>query len=221
VIKIGEFVSNSGSLRISDPCYERDTWCSGVVNNCLTGKWEAFIDKQVKKGWGDRVTRLTVRAVGAEGNGYSEHLKIDVGVDSGQAGIFDDKLYLSNMKTPHLLTGGKEYHRKQYEFRLEELQSLDRTSTENDLIDRRIDQVIAHLTEYDEASPGSSVDFYDVCCDKTLSNLGAGTVEYGAVSSSGFGDGSYSAYAAYTDDGKVCEIYIDFITDEDEHEDYE
>jgi hypothetical protein len=41
--KIGTF-QTSGVLRISDPCYDRKVWCSGIVKNCKPGKWTAFLD---------------------------------------------------------------------------------------------------------------------------------------------------------------------------------
>ena len=28
---LGEFEVTSGVLRVSDPCYERDTWCAGTI----------------------------------------------------------------------------------------------------------------------------------------------------------------------------------------------
>lgn len=38
---------------------------------------------------------------------------------------------------------------------------------------------------------GENEVFYDKCCNITLTGLGAGSLEFGAVSSSGYGDGGY------------------------------
>lgn len=62
----------------------------------------------------------------------------------------------------------------------------------------------------------SEVD-YDRICDLTLRNEMAGVTEYGAVSSSGIGDGSYE-YTVCRDPGtgKVTEIEITFMPEEDD-----
>ena len=46
---LGDFHLSGTQLRVSDPSYEKDTWCSGVVENCQPGTWEgrgAGIDKR-------------------------------------------------------------------------------------------------------------------------------------------------------------------------------
>ena len=35
MIKIGEFTTSSKVLRVTDPCYDSDTWCAGTVDNCV------------------------------------------------------------------------------------------------------------------------------------------------------------------------------------------
>ena len=56
--------------------------------------------------------------------------------------------------------------------------------------------------------------FYSICCDRTcdrtLSDIGAGVIPYGVVSSSGCGDGSYDCYAIRDDDNEIIAICIDF-----------
>lgn len=77
------------SARISDPCYDSNTWCAGTLHKVLPGKWEAFIERDSET---DRIGHLWAR--------HSSHatLKredinlrtdIDVGVDAGLAGIYD------------------------------------------------------------------------------------------------------------------------------------
>ena len=38
---LGEFELTGPNLRVSDPCYERNVWCCGVLSNCVVGTWEA------------------------------------------------------------------------------------------------------------------------------------------------------------------------------------
>ena len=80
-------------IRVTDPCYTKDTWCSGVLENCLSGKW--LVEKVVSnEGMGDRVAEICIWHKNYIGDvDANEETDIDVGVDSGQAGFFDDSLY--------------------------------------------------------------------------------------------------------------------------------
>ena len=48
-------------------------------------------------------------------------------------------------------------------------------------------------------------------CDITLSRMHAGVMPFGAVSSSGFGDGSYVCYTHEGDTGEIDFAFIVFI----------
>jgi len=74
---------------------------------------------------------------------------------------------------------------------------------------------------YDKPAICVDEPWYSICCDRTLNDdgPGAGVIPQGAVSSSGYGDGSYEC--SVVKDGKeVVGIVIDFgLEDEDEDED--
>lgn len=38
---LGGFEMTSQTMRVSDPCYDRDVWCCGTFGKCKTGTWEA------------------------------------------------------------------------------------------------------------------------------------------------------------------------------------
>lgn len=93
---------------------------------------------------------------------------------------------------------------------------------------------ICDAAQYESAKLGSGDDeygqeggFYNDACKCTLgedmngtSDIGAGIVrDFGVVSSSGFGDGSYTCYFAKNDDGKVVFAEIIFIDEEEDIED--
>jgi len=223
--RVGSFSTTSGRLRITDPCYDRSTWCAGVVDNCSKGEWEAFTEKREVEGWGNRNALLLVRSKDKTAVSDWELLNIEVGVDAGMAGVFDEDLFKTKLKTPVKLTGRKEYDRKRWEHLVKEAESLkdDSNFLVKGLFNRRHEEAVERLKEFDAEPAKISSDFYDVCCSLTFSNVGAGTLEYGAVSSSGFGDGSYAAYARKTITGEVAEIKIVFMDDEksDEEFDYE
>ncbi len=84
-ITVGEFEIVSGRAIISDPCYDIGTWCAGVLDKVMNGTWTAYIVTN-EHGRVDKLLALT-------GNPYRllawESTAATIGVDSGQAGIFD------------------------------------------------------------------------------------------------------------------------------------
>jgi len=98
-----------------------------------------------------------------------KNTNIEVGVDSGQCGIFQDSKY----------------------------------------------------PEGDTGEWGEKDSFYGKCCELTLGNENGGVLDFGIVSSSGYGDGSYDCLIFSSND-KISAIRIIFISDEnieDEDED--
>ena len=80
-------------VRVSDPCYGTDVWCSGVVDNVKEGTYNVDVEMSDEGMWGNRVKALT--AIHSDYNGHSiiEKVPFEVGVDSGTAGIFDADYY--------------------------------------------------------------------------------------------------------------------------------
>lgn len=92
------FTVNSGKLTVSDPCYDPGTWCSGTIDNVLNGTWKAILRADAFGSWGERVSELV-----AYHDAHSEYRRkadelcnFEVGVDSGQAGIFDAEYYAAH-----------------------------------------------------------------------------------------------------------------------------
>lgn len=80
---------------ISDPCYTIPTWCQYKTDKVLPGQYHTFVERNNRFGWGMRNTGL----LAVHQDFVSQPLKFrritaaDIGVDSGQAGIFDLKSY--------------------------------------------------------------------------------------------------------------------------------
>lgn len=55
---LGGFEMTSQTMRVSDPCYDRDVWCCGTFGKCKTGTWEAGVLKTDMGDWGVRLLRL-------------------------------------------------------------------------------------------------------------------------------------------------------------------
>lgn len=112
--QLGNFTI-TGQMKVSDPCYKPDVWCSGVLDT-KPGDWEAAImvlDNEETGGWGSRVAVLAVKHKNCSIplatntiNETSDCLKLsprsdweiadfEVGVDSGQAGFYDNNNFIN------------------------------------------------------------------------------------------------------------------------------
>lgn len=112
---LGEFECVSGTLRVSDPCYEDlKTWCSGQLLKCKIGKWKAFVQYSNEDDWGLRVCKLMISSMyNFEIIPPLHRTNFQVGVDSGQAGFFDLKHFNDSsiaVLTEHPLTGENAWY---------------------------------------------------------------------------------------------------------------
>jgi hypothetical protein len=102
LIKVGKFKIESGSVIVSDPCYDTNLWCCNQLDSIKEGNWiGCVIREKVRYGWGIRNVRLLAVHEDYEnkldnGELQFELTGIQVGVDSGQAGIFDLLSYRKN-----------------------------------------------------------------------------------------------------------------------------
>ncbi len=179
---LGTFELTGTELRVSDPCYDKDTWCAGVIHDMAPGIYEAYKAMVDDEFWGRRVAILAVRhaELGPEikaanechvdedngvviwGHGWAREA-ITVGVDSGQCGLYDEAHFRDEDAIPELKN-----------------QSFDDSKWDS------------------------------LCCDLTLREMQGGVLPYGAVTSSGCGDGSYDAFV-YRDNGRgtmACVLYM-------------
>ena len=152
---IGTFEVTSGKMFVSDPCYKRGTWCAGVLDSVRIGMWKAIILCSDENDWGIRVKNLRVQheSVRCLRDLRKFRATFKVGVDSGQAGFFDDDCF----------------------------------------------------------HPDDS-DWYDICCRTTDPRRAAmaGVIDGGAVSLSGYGDGSYNCYYYTDENGEIVAAVVWF-----------
>lgn len=187
--KVGDFQLTKSVVRISDPCYDRSTWCAGTVDNVLPGTWTSKVVKftHEETDWGERVGELIAQHKDYDIKDVDwEHVNIDVGVDSGQAGIFDDSQFKNNMSKPHKLTGNAEYDTRNFTHsmgtdiellgKIQEQFGDQMSSSLHVKFSCMMLDIAKEKMEWEEKytkNIRSETDFYEVCCDKTLSNLGA------------------------------------------------
>lgn len=92
--ELGTFQVTSEKLIVSDPCYDLGTWCAGTLTNVKNGTWKGFVDRG-KTDWGNRCWAVSAfhENFSSKTTRCTELMSFEVGVDSGQAGIFDAAEY--------------------------------------------------------------------------------------------------------------------------------
>jgi len=101
--KVGSFEVISGAVVVTDPCYQEDEMSFNRVE-IPNGTYDAYVEvvgNEITNGWGDRVANLLVLKSGIDPSSYEPNsidiANFDVGVDSGQAGVFDStKVHLTH-----------------------------------------------------------------------------------------------------------------------------
>lgn len=101
-IEIGAFETTREVLVVSDPCYKLGTWCMGEVFDAKLGLWNAGVGIANMGKWGRRIAYLAAFHRDCPDIKTLEvhEAKFEVGVDSGQAGIFDFDHYQDQTVIP-------------------------------------------------------------------------------------------------------------------------
>jgi len=105
---LGDFHIESGEVFVSDPCYDLETECAKIIDNVKNGEWIAEIE--TKKVWGERVSILRCwhKSVFPRRAVEWEVISTDIGVDSGQAGVFDIEHFKKDSDAEGLVRESKE-----------------------------------------------------------------------------------------------------------------
>lgn len=215
-VEIGTFTVLGNQIRVTDPCYDKGVWCCGVLDNMRPGKYKAYVAYVDDPFWGHRVEMLLIKHASSIcqtraanyvladeekiywGYGWQD-THITVGVDSGQCGFFDETKY----QLPSSILTNQSRVNKMTE-RIEGLLA------EHHEEDARI--VKEQLQKSIDKMPSDFGDvWYTACCHLTLGDVAAGVIPYGAVSSSGVGDGTYDCFVRRETDGQgfmACLLYM-------------
>ena len=198
---------------VSDPCYGLGTWCQGVVKNVAPGTYQCNVEYYEDVLWGTRVSAIEV----IRDNYYYSELdykeeNFEVGVDSGQAGIFDYNYYkLYHKECNNIDHVNDNWYDRICNFTHERIKNPDFEEFNWDTPEESVEERYMRCQEYDKSDKrfqyinrltGNVID----CC--------------GLVASSGYGDGSYYCYTADDQYGNVIAIRVEFINEDDE-DDYD
>lgn len=81
------------NVRVSDPCYNDDVWCKTKLTGVLPGKYSVEVDKSDEGVWGLRCSSITAIHEDYINKDLVWDYHSEIGVDSGQAGIFCESSY--------------------------------------------------------------------------------------------------------------------------------
>lgn len=92
------FIELGEKVVVSDPCYEIGTWCQGIVENVKKGLYGCTAFIQDDGVFGKRVFCIKAELDGIEipDRNYELFEEAEIGVDSGQAGIYDYNYFVEN-----------------------------------------------------------------------------------------------------------------------------
>lgn len=248
VIKLSpaeSFTVESGAFRVTDPCYDADTWCAGTLEGVKNGDWVGFVGAAVCEsdmGWAKKWANEKI-----------ENLASGLVDDDEIRRIFQKPGETLDAENIERL---RQFHRNhamrdKLEWLLEYEDSLsgevagrvnylhvhhadhpivDMDDTwEQSEIDVGVDSGQAGFIDLnwflgnqvaegvDKHNNAAWEKFYGLFCDKTLNtDFSFGCLEHAAVSSSGYGDGSYTCYFKRDEQGQVIAARIVYIGDYEE-----
>ena len=181
-------------VMVSDPCYTEPTWCQVKLKNVKPGNYFAFHKEHDAGDWGVRSSMIMVIHEDHINDGLKWKVNPgEVGVDSGQAGIFSYDTYRKDDIVEGIGLGDGDV-------------SFFGMSPWKE------------MTESREEEPGER--WYVSMCSRTLGEKGWGTYPNGMVSRSGFGDGSYQLFTAKSN-RKIVAMCIDFAVEDGPYIDFD
>ena len=98
ILQIGEFEISSGKMVVSDPCYNRQTWCAKFDVPAKNGVWNASVKMMNEGCWGYKIGSLIAKHQEWPTSYFPITEKWDLGVDSGQLGFFDNFSYATDVQ---------------------------------------------------------------------------------------------------------------------------
>ena len=201
--KLEKTIELGKKVIISDPAYNMDTWCIGILNDVLHGTYECFYEIIEDNSWGRRIASIEVKNKDYEFDDFSENIDATIGVDSGQCGIYDYDYFEKNNQK-------EDWYRQicNLTYIEEENPNYKNFYESKYYFDQDIDS-LKWIKEYQKYVDDKEIS------TMIFSRFAADTFEDKClVSSSGYGDGLYDAFVERNNDGKIIGIKISFIEEE-------
>lgn len=184
----GDDITLKSKVIVTDPCYTIPTWCHSQFSTVKPGKYHTFVILSDEGDWGIRTSRLY--AIHEEDHLIMELnwevLSNNIGVDSGQAGIFTLDSYRKDKIASKITYPKGEWNAEEY-------------AAMRSIVDGKIED---------------GDIWYEKMCGLTLNTkYGFGTYKNGVVSRTGIGDGVYTLYGNFikvNGKDKINAFCIDF-----------
>lgn len=215
------FHLTSNQLRVTDPCYSKGTWCAGVLDNVLPGPWVAekvVASNEETRGWGNRIAELRIwHSDYIHRLDANELTEIHVGVDSGQAGFFDESHYPEG-DTGEYLDLNTFYGKVCKGTAGNETMWEEPLYTEE--VIQHIETIYMEVKEISDEEVRAAVDSLRTATRirSEPDYLGIANVGFGVATHSGYGDGGYDCYVGRNDKGDIVAARIVFIAPEEEED---
>ena len=222
----GVFKLESGLMRISDPCYNKDDECVGLVE-AKKGFWAAYVANEDQC----RPSHLLVFHQSYNPEDFTSAtltlLDFEAGVDSGQCGFYDDEFYncfedQAYREVCDITLGGDLYYQNQMiqtKRRLggdKKAEAYYQGLLDHEDCDPLNRKVIEEWLSQSQASNELTAEDLQIESDY-LEHPRAGIVDclghsgYGVVSSTAHGDGGYQVFAIHDPAGEVVGLMLDYI----------
>lgn len=208
-------ITLGAKVMVSDPCYGLGTWCQGVLENVLPGQYDCNVEYSDEGTWGTRVSAIEVTHVNYKTSFLLLQTEdFEVGVDSGQAGIFDYEYYakyhMDATERPHV---NDDWYDMVCDLTHTNVKNPDYEEFYWENTADTVENLLARFKAFEEYRQS-------IKSEKYLYKLDGNTIDdSGFVSSSGYGDGGYNCFTAKNSDEKIVSIRVEFIGEYDEEED--
>lgn len=223
--KTQSFLLEGNALRVTDPCYATDVWCSGQLPHVMPGRWLAHV--------GYHQDALDLASIKAEVETWQRQLDACTSSDEAYLQVVRNELAKAQQALAQY-HGRVAYLHIAHESVAQDPQILAPSRYQKVItFEVGVDSGQAGFFEASQyaqavdgkqpgqaASPEAAFEsFYSQVCELTLSPEAFGVVPFGVAASSGYGDGGYDCF--YLRDGASAEApliaaYILFIAPEEE-----
>lgn len=224
------FEVKSGALRVTDPCYDMETWCAGTLESVKNGKWLAHVGYSIDE------SDIAITRKWHQRKIDDLQAMIDAAKDDDQRKILET-FYGQQIREPkdedpvEGYIGRVAYIAIRHESAIACTPPCLKNFAESE-IHVGVDSGQAGFFDLEPFAAQSATEseggyqqdmehgkFYRSICEQTGDDSdGFAIVPFGAASSSGYGDGGYNLYVLRDKDGLVIEAIIIFIAEYDDEE---
>lgn len=215
-----EFTVTCGALRVTDPCYNINIWCSGQIKNVKNGQWLATVGYH-KDSLHAQASAELLAGLEQDRNEFLKERQAQE--DDSDWTPFDHDIRRATQSIAEY-TGHVAYIHIAHADHANELTNLDVTTyLEVKNVSVGVDSGQAGFFDLDsytalfkdgiESEPFEA--FYNQICKITSNKGNFGTIKFGVASSAGYGDGIYVCYEKRNENKQLIAAFIVFITNEE------